>query len=502
MKVFLVNGVPRSVQQDGWWMSADVPRRPRPPSSSAAAGKPDVGSARLAALAALVALADILIWQVTPGISLGVFFLALLGVAMLLLGKSLTFGRAGAALAMAGLSLIPLIEQVQALSVMIAALGVGAAAVVGTVGMSNAATGVLRLWQAVPLLGLRHAGAGAKQIARQTDVAATAEQMALRWALPLGFGLAFLGLLAEANPMLETWLTNTTNFTFHGPGVGRVLFWLGVALLIWPLLVLAELRQRLLSPFTGSVAVVARPALINAGAVARSLVLFNALFAVQSGMDLFYLWAGATLPTGMSYAEYAHRGAYPLVATAILAGVFALMSRPLTTSNTALRYALLAFVAQNVFLVCSSLFRLDLYVDVYGLTRLRLAAFVWMALVGAGLCMITWQVVARHKNGWLMKRLAVVGVATIYGVTLFSFDASIAKYNLTHNVPLDRVYLCRLGPAALPAIQTFESKTGEILCMTLESPRVPEFSDWREWGFRDWRVLRSLSQMQFPDTAP
>jgi hypothetical protein len=58
----------------------------------------------------------------------------------------------------------------------------------------------------------------------------------------------------------------------------------------------------------------------------RSLILFNALFALQSALDLVYLWGGATLPDGMTYADYAHRGAYPLIATALLAASFALIA--------------------------------------------------------------------------------------------------------------------------------------------------------------------------------
>ena len=60
--------------------------------------------------------------------------------------------------------------------------------------------------------------------------------------------------------------------------------------------------------------------------MSRSLILFNALFALQSGLDLVYLWGGASLPDGMSHAEYAHRGAYPLIVTALLAAGFVLIA--------------------------------------------------------------------------------------------------------------------------------------------------------------------------------
>ena len=66
----------------------------------------------------------------------------------------------------------------------------------------------------------------------------------------------------------------------------------------------------------------------------RSLVLFNLLFAVQTVMDVHYLWRGAALPDGMTYATYAHRGAYPLIVTALLAAGFVLVAmRPAATPS-------------------------------------------------------------------------------------------------------------------------------------------------------------------------
>ena len=57
-----------------------------------------------------------------------------------------------------------------------------------------------------------------------------------------------------------------------------------------------------------------------------SLAAFNLIFALQNGLDIFFLWSGAPLPEGMTLAEYAHRGAYPLIATALLAGLFVLVT--------------------------------------------------------------------------------------------------------------------------------------------------------------------------------
>jgi hypothetical protein len=66
--------------------------------------------------------------------------------------------------------------------------------------------------------------------------------------------------------------------------------------------------------------------LFGAEAILRSLVLFNLLFAVQTILDLIYLRGGVALPDGMTYATYAHRGAYPLMLTALLAAGFVLVA--------------------------------------------------------------------------------------------------------------------------------------------------------------------------------
>ena len=60
--------------------------------------------------------------------------------------------------------------------------------------------------------------------------------------------------------------------------------------------------------------------LLLARIMTRGLLLFNLVFLVQNLLDVEYLWAGAALPEGVTYAGYAHRGAYPLIATALIAG--------------------------------------------------------------------------------------------------------------------------------------------------------------------------------------
>lgn len=94
------------------------------------------------------------------------------------------------------------------------------------------------------------------------------------------------------------------------------------------------------------------------------------------------------MPKGVTLAEYAHRGAYPLIVTALLAALFVIVTlRPgsSTAAMPAIRKLVVLWIAQNIVLVGSSIVRTFDYVEAYSLTILRISALAWMVLVAVGL---------------------------------------------------------------------------------------------------------------------
>ena len=242
-------------------------------------------------------------------------------------------------------------------------------------------------------------------------------------------------------------------------------------------------------------------------AVTRSLVLFNVMFALQSGLDLTYLWGGASLPDGMTHAHYAHRGAYPLIATALLAAGFVLIAmRPggPAEQSRLIRPLVLAWIGQNILLVVSSIFRLDLYVAAYSQTYLRLAAFIWMLLVAAGLLLMLIQISLKKPNSWLVTANAISLALVLYGCCFINAPRLVASYNVEHSREnggtgpnLDLRYLASLGPQVLPSVEAYVNKipvlwsiardTRHNYAVRLHSP------NWRGFGFRTWRLDRYLA---------
>jgi hypothetical protein len=320
------------------------------------------------------------------------------------------------------------------------------------------------------------------------------------WIVPLSVFAVFLTLFSSANPLIEHRLMQIDlRRLFELIDPRRLAFWVFVICMIWPLIHRRIKFRPTLQNAHGPAAAAESSDLdylLGAQAVTRSLVLFNALFALQTILDLTYLWGGAALPDGMSHAEYAHRGAYPLIATALLAAGFVLVAmRPggPAENSRLIRPLVLTWIAQNILLVISSIFRLDLYVAAYSLTYWRLAAFIWMGLVAAGLLLILIQIIQRKSNSWLVSANAAALALVLYGCCFLNAPWLVATYNVEHSREvsgtgqnLDWRYVRCLGPQALPAIE----RRREELRASWVNTRYALVSskNWRDWSFRAWRL--------------
>lgn len=507
-----IRGVPTRLRQDAWWFSDAAgiggPTQsppPIPPHLSLGDLRPRIRRHPLLLLLALVGLSDWLFWDHPAGVSLALFVLLL--SAAILITKTPTARAREWILGMgfATLCVLPVIEYLQVLSVLFALtapvrlLGWAAHHRLLSVGQN------LKLLLRASAFGPLEAGTNAAHIVEQTTTLRPDKDRLKALILPMLCGGAFLSLFAFANPIVEDLLAHlgTLQLPDHTT-MARALFWVMLAALLWPYLHSNGAWRGTLAP--------TRPArertayqslgLVSPASVRNSLYLFNAMFAVQTIMDFGILTGGVGLPHGMAYAEYAHRGAYPLVVTALLAGVFAINTHRHIADQRMLKALMYLWLAQNLILVVTALLRLQLYVDAYGLTYLRFASFIWMGLVFVGL--ILTMIHLRHgtRLSWLIGANMATLMATLFVCCFVNVAGLIAGHNIAQwrdTGRLDHHYLCSLGEMALPALledeavnaaQHFSHDAPLWDCITYQP-----ITDWREWGFRRTRLDRYLVAM-------
>lgn len=481
---------------------------------SAGSVRDNMGPVKPAIALALATLADWLFYAEKIGISAVIFAIALTGGSVVANLAKLSMRRTLAAGILVAISLMPAIEEFNAASLAFLVLALGVGLLLATnhqrLDIGERAAALCDLFLTGPFRFFRDAIAAFKLPALAAGFAV--------WFVPVALTAIFLMLLVSANPLLEKWVK------LMNPGdaasnlsIGRILFWAAAMSLVWPFI---HVWWRSKPPVLPEKARASEPekapttnktGFFGAATILRSLILFNLLFAVQTILDLTYLWGNVALPADITYASYAHRGAYPLILTALLAAGFVLAAmRPggPAEHSRIIRPLVYLWVAQNVLLVASSILRLDLYVQIYLLTWWRVAAFIWMLLVMFGLLLIVARIAMNRSNYWLIGANLITLAATFYVSSLVNFDAIIANYNVSHSreatgkgVSIDIDYLRRLGPQALPAINRAISLRGfdptlvSIRGWLVEQQRK-DMASWRSWGFRSWRLQRTLDARQ------
>ncbi|MEJ2814750.1 DUF4173 domain-containing protein [Caulobacter sp. CCG-8] len=469
-------------------------------------------ASKAGAALALVAVADLLFWGHAFGATLGAFALLLVLAAVALKPAARHDAKAVWALAAAVVLALVLGWAPGPLAWLLFWAALGLAVLLPRAHRFDDAwrwSQRLAAQAAVGLLGPWLDLARTRRL-RRTAPRWTLRGLAPLLALPVIGGAVFLTLFALANPVIADALSGLRFPTVSGDLFWRGVFWLMVLTLAWS--VLRPRRRRVLP--TGKARPVAAIAGVSVASVTLSLIVFNALFALQNGLDAVILWGGAGPPAGLTLAEYAHRGAYPLIATALLAGLFVLVAldpRMPTAKVPTIRGLVVAWVAQNLFLVASSILRTVDYVQAYSLTRLRIAALVWMGLVGLGLVLICWRMLRGKSGAWLINANAAAALVVLTAGCVVDLGAVAAAWNVRHarevggaGPRLDLCYLDALdGSAAVSLVRLEQAAAPDLpadYVAALREEAVDHLwaqqGDWRSWSPRAALRLAAIKALQ------
>ncbi|MET7864573.1 DUF4153 domain-containing protein [Micromonospora taraxaci] len=187
-----------------------------------------------------------------------------------------------------------------------------------------------------------------------------------------------------------------------------------------------------------------------------------ALFSVFVLVQLTVLFGGAghVLRTaGLTYAEYARGGFWQLLAvTALTLLVIAVAARRAPKATRAdrllVRVLLGALTALSLVIVASALYRMQVYADAYGATRLRLVVAtieLWLGL----LFVLVGGAVVRLRADWLPRLVIGTAVLALLGLALVNPDRLIAERNVDRYLQTGRLdvgYLSGLSADAVPAL--------------------------------------------------
>jgi hypothetical protein len=263
-------------------------------------------------------------------------------------------------------------------------------------------------------------------------------------------------------------------------------------------------NQTLLKPFLGW---------IEAGIV---LTLIDLMFALFVAIQFWYFFGGQANITssGFTYADYARRGFFELVAVALLSLVVYLVLATVTRrENTWQRRT---FTSLSVFLMAmvlvmlvSAFQRLLLYESAYGYTQLRMVTHIFMIWLGLLLAaVVIFELLQRRQHFGLVLLLTILGFGLTAG--FFNIESTIVQQNVQRarlGSELDQAYISNLGDDAVPALVTEfrradqpqairDSLGADLACRTYRLAETPAPAAWQSFNLSRYTASSLLTQAQ------
>ncbi|MER5889920.1 DUF4173 domain-containing protein [Streptomyces sp. NPDC001941] len=241
---------------------------------------------------------------------------------------------------------------------------------------------------------------------------------------------------------------------------------------------------------------------------ALPLIVLNLLFAAFNAVQLTVLFGGydkVLSETGLTYAEYARQGFWQLLtATLLTLAVIALALRWAPRSDardrTLVRTVLGVLCALTLVVVASALRRMDLYVDAYGLTRLRISVTVMELWLGLVLVLI--MAAGAFGARWLPRAVAASAAVTVLAFGLASPDALVAESNVRRfqeTGKIDTDYLDGLSADAVPALDALPEPQRSC---ALRQIAVDLRGDGGPWYATSWGQARARDVIATRAVAP
>ncbi|UCC72789.1 MAG: DUF4173 domain-containing protein [Gemmatimonadota bacterium] len=378
----------------------------------------------------------------------------------------------------------------------------------------------LRSWGILDYLrGMTSSGLAALAgvaVLERSDIAwpTTPRSAALRHArsavvgLLIAFPLLFIfgGLLMAADAVFEDFVTRALDFDFATILSHAALSAFFTWIVCGYLFLILKARKPLLADSLK----VDRPGL-GLVEIALPLALIDLLFLTFVVVQLRYLFGDAALvqeTVGLSYAEYARRGFFELVTVAALVLPLLLLADwVLLNTERRSRHIFRALAGVQLLLLfvimISALQRMNLYVDAYGLTELRLyssALMIWLGIVFAWFA----ATVLRSRREHFTLGAVASGFLAILALNFLNPDALIARVNVERaraGYEFDALYATSLSADAVPRLVAALPDLGqEDRCLAatriLERWMPPAEADWRTWNrarSKAWRAVEGAT---------
>ncbi len=250
----------------------------------------------------------------------------------------------------------------------------------------------------------------------------------------------------------------------------------------------------------------------SVGRIENSILLgsVNVLFFIFILVQITYLFGGESniSAQGFTYAEYARRGFFELIAVAVISLLLLLAAEKYVVKKETghmLGFKILsaALVIQVILIMASAFTRLSLYEEAYGFTTLRLYSHAFIIFLAIVFCLLLYKIYRDKREDAFAFRVFVSIALFLTAMNFLNPDAFIARRNIERFAAtgkLDIYYLSRLSDDAIPDTikvlgipsEDLRKSFARELYRRAQNSDSPYFSKWQSSNISRMRAKKIL----------
>lgn len=189
-------------------------------------------------------------------------------------------------------------------------------------------------------------------------------------------------------------------------------------------------------------------------------VVLNLMLLLLNGLDIMYLWVDGKLPEGMKHKEFVHDGVGSLIASLIFAIIIMLYyfrgRLNYHSKNKTLKMLAYVWIAQNIFMIISTAYRNNMYIEESGISYKKIGLYVYLMLCLIGLVTTYIKISKNKSNMYLVRVNPWCYYTVLIASCLINWDVIITDFNLNkafkENKKLEKYYLADLSFKNIPQL--------------------------------------------------
>lgn len=197
--------------------------------------------------------------------------------------------------------------------------------------------------------------------------------------------------------------------------------------------------------------------------------MLNILLLILNVLDINYFLFDGTLPKGVNHKGFVHDGIGTLITSIVVAICIILFyfrgELNFHKQNKWIKIMALLWILQNAFMIFSTAYRNNLYIEESGISYKKIGVYVYLILALIGLATTLIKVVKLKTNWYLFRVNAAVYYYFLVFSCFFNWDIIITNFNIKkytdEHKKLEKYFLIDLSYKNLPQLITLPDSAAQ-----------------------------------------